>query len=93
MDSFSSRSSPDYLIDWKLDVVDNGIESVQTYGSRTPQYFQARLPEAEMTLYRITVPEAQEVLALINKLRSTSLRVPEPAAKPLALSRFAGLEI
>lgn len=93
MDSFSSRSNPDYLIDWKLDVSDNGMESVRSFDNPTPRYFRARDPEAEMTLYRITVPEAQEVLAFINKMRSTSRNVPTPEPKPIGLSRFAGLEI
>jgi hypothetical protein len=51
------------------------------------------MPEAEMRLYRITVPEAQEVLEFINKMRSRSTGVPEPEMKPIGMSRFAGLEI
>ena len=90
MSSFQSMSGDD-LIDWRIEVTDNGFDQVRTVNSGV-RYFQARTPDATLTLYRIDMEEAQDVIALINKMRSTSRSVPEPKP-PELLSRFAGLEL
>jgi hypothetical protein len=87
MSSFESLGD---LVDWRIDVMDNGFDQVRTMnGARS---FRVRDPDATLMLYRVTMEEAQDVIALVNKLRSISRSVPEPKP-PELLSRFAGLEL
>lgn len=76
------------LVRWSLEI-DDGIQRADTFGSRNAMYFQARTPEATLTLHTITKDESMAVIALLNEMRG-------PVGRTMPISpignRFSGLE-
>lgn len=77
------------LVRWTLDI-DNGMESIDTFGRRGPAYAQVRPTEAKLTLHAVSKEESLAVIAMLNELRGGG---PQQYAKPSPIgNRFSGLE-